>query len=312
MALHEIEFESSSGQDRIQAWIYSPPNPRAIVQIVHGLGEHSRRYLRLISAFLDAGFVVAADDHMGHGRTAALTGNWQDSGTAGPEGVITDEWALTREVRKLHPDLPLVLFGHSWGSIIARGYASRHGEELAGLILGGIAASQPSFEAVELAEIDAAISQSGGDAPADSFLGTLFEGFLDRYDDVQGPTDWVAADRGVVADHASDPLNNFQAVMTLRFLRNFLTLYREVTADPWYSSIPTDLPVSVLAGADDPVGGFGAGPEDVARKLREAGVEDVMARVWSGYRHEIHNEPSLRDEVRDLLIEWVEKQLPTS
>lgn len=312
MALHEFEFDSASGQDRIQAWIYSPPNPRAIVQIVHGLGEHSRRYLRLISAFLDAGFVVAADDHMGHGRTAALSGNWQDSGAAAPDGVIADEWALTREARRLHPDLPLVLYGHSWGSIIARGYASQHGDELSGLILGGIAASQPSFDSVDPAEIDAVISQSGGDAPADFFLGALFEGFLDRYDDVQGPTDWVAADRGVVADHASDPLNNFQAVMTLRFLRNFVTLYREVTADAWYSSIPADLPVAVLAGQDDPVGGFGAGPEDAARKLREAGLEDVLVRVWPGYRHEIHNEPPIRDEVRDLLIEWVEGRLSSS
>lgn len=310
MALHEFEFESTSGQDRIQAWVYSPPQPRAIVQIVHGLGEHSRRYLRLISAFLDAGFVIAADDHMGHGRTAALSGHWQDSGTAGTDGVIADEWALTQKVRELHPDLPLVLFGHSWGSIIARGYAAQHGEELAGLILGGVAAAQPSFEAVELAEIDAAIARDGGDAPAGAFLPTLFEGFLDRYDDVQGPTDWVAADRGVVADHASDPLNNFQAVMTLRFLRNFVGLYREVTSDAWYSSVPTDLPVAVLAGEDDPVGGFGAGPEEVGRKLREAGVEDVMVRVWAGYRHEIHNEPPIRDEVRDQLITWIQEHLP--
>ena len=71
MSLREIQFMSANGRDTIQAWVYEPVGePRAIVQVVHGLGEHSRRYLHLISALLDAGFVVVAGDHAGHGRTA--------------------------------------------------------------------------------------------------------------------------------------------------------------------------------------------------------------------------------------------------
>lgn len=85
MALHETPFTSINGRDEIQAWIYEPTTPaRAIVQIVHGLGEHSRRYLHLITALLDVGFVVAADDHAGHGRTAMLSGVWQDAGRTVP------------------------------------------------------------------------------------------------------------------------------------------------------------------------------------------------------------------------------------
>ncbi len=88
MSLREIEFTSANGRDSIQGWLYTPAAaPEGIVQLIHGLGgEHSRRYLHLISALLDAGFAVVADDHAGHGRTAMLSGGiWATPGTTRPE-----------------------------------------------------------------------------------------------------------------------------------------------------------------------------------------------------------------------------------
>ncbi|MBC3899326.1 hypothetical protein GH811_06830 [Acetobacterium malicum] len=79
MAFEEISFRSFNEKDTIQAWIYKPiRKPRGIVQIVHGFGEHSRRYLHMILKLNEAGFVVAADDHVGHGKTATESGNWSD------------------------------------------------------------------------------------------------------------------------------------------------------------------------------------------------------------------------------------------
>lgn len=67
--LHEVSFASYNGRDQVQGWIYVPAcKPKGIVQVIHGFGEHSRRYLHMISAFMDAGYIVAADDHVGHGR----------------------------------------------------------------------------------------------------------------------------------------------------------------------------------------------------------------------------------------------------
>ena len=121
MALDEFDFPSRNGRDRIQAWIYTPVvPPRGIVQVIHGLGEHSRRYLRLITCLLDEGFIVAADDHAGHGKTAMDSGHWADTGPEGPEAVVADEVTLRETVTAKHPDLPYFVFGHSWGSIIAR------------------------------------------------------------------------------------------------------------------------------------------------------------------------------------------------
>ena len=92
MALIEIEFPSRNGRDTIHGWVYEPTVPaRAVVQIVHGLGGHSRRYLRLITRLLDAGFVVAADDHAGHGKTATESGVWADAGADADQVVVADE-----------------------------------------------------------------------------------------------------------------------------------------------------------------------------------------------------------------------------
>ena len=56
--LHEVSFASFNGRDQVQGWIYVPAcKPKGIVQVIHGFGEHSRRYLHMISAFLDAGYI---------------------------------------------------------------------------------------------------------------------------------------------------------------------------------------------------------------------------------------------------------------
>ena len=149
MGIREVEFPSHNGRDQIQAWIYEPVRPaRAVVQVVHGLGEHSRRYLHLISTLLDAGFVVSADDHAGHGRTAMVSGEWGDTGEDGVATVVEDEATLRSRVRDLHPELPFFLFGHSWGSMIGRAFATAHGEDLAGLALCGVAAQIHGIDAV--------------------------------------------------------------------------------------------------------------------------------------------------------------------
>lgn len=310
MALHEVPFASTNGRDEIQAWIYVPTGePRGIVQLIHGLGEHSRRYIHLISALLDAGFVVAADDHAGHGRTAMTSGVWQDAGEDGARVVVEDEQRLREIVAERFPGLPLLVFGHSWGSMIARALASTHAEGLAGLAICGVAAQMRGLENPELlAPLDAAIAERGGEAlDTDGISAGMFDGVLDRYADVQGPTDWVASDRAVVADHAVDPYNNFGAPMTLRFARSFVDLYAQANAEHWMDPLPKDLPVLVLAGDQDPVANYGEGAYHVANTLWSAGLRDIRTRVYTGMRHEVHNEPGSRADVEAEIIAFAQR-----
>jgi len=154
--LHEVEFKSFNERDTVYGWVYVPTvEPLGIVQIIHGLGEHSRRYLHMIVAFMDAGFIVAADDHVGHGKTAKENGIWGDYGAKGPHTMMEDEHSLTMIVKKLYPNLPYFLFGHSMGSFIARDYIAKYGEELQGCTLCGTASGIANAEETEKKFLDA-------------------------------------------------------------------------------------------------------------------------------------------------------------
>ncbi len=320
MALQEISFTSANGRDTIQAWVYEPVRPAtAVVQVVHGLGEHSRRYLHLVSTLLDAGYVVVAGDHAGHGRTAMESGVWADAGADAARVVVADELALQAEARALLGDgrgdglgegssaLPWVLYGHSWGSMIARVVAADARARLAGLVLGGIAAQMRGME--EVLDRPALAALAGGDHAADpapqELVGQLFAGFLDRYGPGAGPTAWVALDADVVSDHARDPFNNFGAPLSARFLQGFVDLYDEANGDAWYAALPADLPVLVLAGDQDPVTNFGEGAYHVANRLVRSGHADVRTRVFTGVRHEVHNEPTTRAEAEREISDFV-------
>lgn len=307
MSLREIEFTSSNYRDNIFGWLYEPVVPaRGIVQLIHGLGEHSRRYLPLITRLLDAGFVVAADDHAGHGKTAMASGIWADAGDRADHVVVDDERTLRTLVRDRHPDLPYVVFGHSWGSMIARGLVGGDSDQVDGLILCGIAAGIHGIENVLDREALAGETDTEGPAP-EVYVASMFDGFISRYESGSGPTAWVARDPDVVRDHAVDPLNNFGAPMSVRFLQGFVDLYDTANSDAWYSSVRADLPVLIIAGDGDPVANFGEGAYRVANQLARTGHSDVRTRVFTGFRHEIHNEPEIRDEVAGEIIDFASR-----
>ena len=157
--LHEVKFPSSNGRDQVVGWIYVPAcEPEGVVQLVHGFGEHSRRYFHLIVALMDAGFIVAADDHVGHGATAILNDTWGDWGEAGPHTMMEDEKLFHDLVCEKYPDLPYFMFGHSMGSMIARDFSAKYGDELKGVTICGTCgafASLPDTMAALKAAVDA-------------------------------------------------------------------------------------------------------------------------------------------------------------
>ena len=134
--LHEVSFKSFNERDTVYGWIYVPAcEPKGIVQLIHGFGEHSRRYFHLIVRLMEAGYIVAADDHVGHGKTALENNTWGDWGNQGFHTMMEDEHQLKALVSELYPNLPYFLYGHSMGSMIARDFMTKYGEELTGEII---------------------------------------------------------------------------------------------------------------------------------------------------------------------------------
>ena len=307
MSIREISFPSNNGRDTVKAWAYSPlGKPRAVIQLIHGYGEHSRRYLHMISKFQQAGFVVYADDHIGHGKTGYDGGTHGDPHSGGYLTYVKDDKSLHDIAAADYPDLPYFIFGHSWGSMLARAYAALYGGDLTGLMLCGLCSQWKGCElAYENEEFKAAY-EADPNQPAGDWFGKVFCGMTDRIENPNSPSDWIANNPDVVSDHAGDMFNTFDT--TLELVWDFVQLYHFIESEEWAPMVPSSLPVYLISGDQDPCGNYGEGLYHVANLLANTGNK-TWVKAYSGYRHEIHNELELRDEVEAGLISFLEMVL---
>lgn len=308
MAIKEVEFKSFNERDTVKGWVYTPiAKPKAVVQIVHGLGEHSRRYLHMILKMNEVGFVVCADDHVGHGKTAFDSNTWGDLGNKGYMTTIEDENTLRNLVTKDYPDLPFFIFGHSWGSIIVRNYVAHYAKGMSGMIICGAPAYNKNILSL-VEQTQSYIDQGKDNDVVPEFIMSAFSGMTDRYTNVKTPNDWIAADEGVVADHAQDPFNNLTAPLNVRLLYDMGMALKMIQNEEWAAKLPKELPIYNIAGDMDPAASYGEGTYMITRWLADTG-HNVTTKVYSGYRHEIHNEPPIRNEVEDGIIEFINKYI---
>lgn len=303
MSIREISFASANGRDTIKAWAYSPlGKPKGIIQLIHGYGEHSRRYMHMIGKFQQAGFVVYADDHLGHGKTGYDSGTLGDPHSGGYMTYIKDEKSLHDIAVKDYPGIPYFVFGHSWGSMLARAYAALHGEDIQGLLLCGLCSQWKGCEDAYVNEEFKAAFEADPYQPAGEWFAKVFSGMTDRIENPNSAADWIANDPNVVADHANDMFNTFDTTLELPW--DFVQLYHFIESEQWAPMVPSCIPVYLISGDQDPCGNYGEGLYHVANLLANSGNK-VSVRAYSGYRHEIHNELAIRDEVVDGLINFI-------
>jgi alpha-beta hydrolase superfamily lysophospholipase len=305
MGLKELSYPSYNGRDTVKAWVYTPiRKPVGIVQVVHGLGEHSRRYFHLILALNEAGFIVAADDHVGHGKTALDGGVWADYGDKGYMTTTEDEKSLHDLVVKDFPGLPYFMFGHSWGSMIARSFAAHYGSLLKGLVICGTCGESPGIAATGAA-LKEAIAAGKGEEREIQFIGMMFAGWTDRYENPLTPNDWVSGDPDIVADSIADPFNSLATnVPTVRADYDLVALVEAITGTQWAEKVPKALPVYNIAGDQDPVGNYGEGVYQATNWLVNTGHK-VKTKVYAGHRHEIHHDRDIREEVVAGVIDFL-------
>lgn len=304
--LHEVSFKSYNQRDTVQGWIYVPAaKPKGIVQLVHGFGEHSRRYLHMIVAFMDAGYIVAADDHVGHGKTALVNGVWSDWGDQGCHTMMEDEYTLTTITKEKYPHLPYFLFGHSMGSFITRDYIAKYGSELSGAIICG---TTSHFRNVDesATEMKKLIEAGKGEEPNAEVTGLLLGWMCDRCDEeIQFGNEWICSDYNVQFDHANDPFDAFTKPTSTRSLYDFTQMMLCIEGTAWAAKVPTALPIYNIAGDEDPVGNYGTGVYEVSNWLIETGHR-VKTKLYSGYRHEIHNYADIKCEVEAGIISFMD------
>jgi alpha-beta hydrolase superfamily lysophospholipase len=283
--ISELTYKSADGT-QIVAYRWDPENPpRAAVQLTHGMGEHARRYDHVARALNEAGFVVYAQDHRGHGASADPA-SYGDLGPGSWDALVDDIGLLSGIVHDDHADLPLILLAHSMGSFAAQQYLLDHSADVAGVVLTGTAV-------IDLLEPALDLSQ-----PLDLAM------FNAAFAPARTDFDWLSRDEAIVDAYIADPACGFgiDAEATKAMFAGARRL-----ADPaQVAAMRPDLPVYIAAGENDPVNGGLALLTPLTDRYQAAGLVDVTVRVYPGARHEILNETN-RDEVIAELNAWLDR-----
>lgn len=262
-------------------------NPaKGIVQIAHGMGEHAARYRRLGEALVDAGYVVYANDHRGHGRSAGSPDRYGNFGAGGWRGLVDDMAALTATARREHPGIPLVVVGHSMGSFALQSYLLDHNADIDGAVLSGTTA------------VDVIAGLIDTDQPAD------LSAFNAPFEPARTDFDWLSRDAAEVDAYVVDPACGFG--VDVEGMRQMLSEAPALSDPQRLSAIRSDLPIHLFSGTADPIAGEGALVQMVADRYRQAGVSEVTVELYPDARHETLNETN-RDEVTAHLITWLDQ-----
>lgn len=270
--------------------------PRAAVVVVHGASEHSGRYARVADVLRGDGAAVYALDLRGHGRTAESTGRGQ-MGTRGMDAVLDDVGALVARARAESGDVPVVLLGHSMGSVVVQAYVARDAGGVAGYALSGtmgLTEGTPQFRDGLRSAMEAGLANEPLDATGAAAAG--FEGG-------RTPYDWLSRDEDEVDRYIADPLCGEDFPLTYGYVAEVLETVIDVMGSDGIARIPPRLRVLLLTGDADPVSENGAHVRVLEQRLRDAGLA-VTAHFYAGARHEVLNETN-RDEVHADLLAWL-------
>ena len=284
-----VDFESAGGLT-VAAFRWDPEGaPRAIVQLTHGMGEHAQRYGDLARALTAQGYVVYAQDHRGHGETAASEAELGLIGADGWTELVRDIGRMSARARGEHPGLPLVLLGHSMGSFAAQQYLLDHSEDVDAVVLSGTALLDLLEPALDL------------DQPMDLSM------FNAPFAPARTDYDWLSRDEAQVDRYVADPHCGFG--LDAEGGRQMFVAARPLADVARLGAIRSDLPVLVAVGEHDPVNGQLALVHGLVDRLTGAGLRDVTLRTYPGARHEIFNETN-RDEVFTDVIGWIGEHTP--
>lgn len=294
----------SCGKGKIHASAWYPEGePKAVVQIVHGIAEHIARYDDFAQYLNQQGFLVVAEDHMGHGRSIGQDGI-RGYFHGGWFSAVEDTLNLLTETKRKYPDIPYILFGHSMGSFMARTILAKYPDSgISGCIICGTA-WQPDMLLRVALPLCNVMCRNGGDKQPNKTLQTMmFGSYNKKVEHIRTNSDWLTREDRVVDAYEADPLCGFTA--TAGLYRDMLMGIAYIQTQTALNGMKKELPVLFVAGGDDPVGAYGKGVELAAEKFRNCGMQDVTLKLYPLCRHEILNEINA-DQVCMDLVKWIE------
>lgn len=296
-----FRIPSAKGDVQLNCYRWIPEGePRAVMQITHGMVEHILRYSHFAEFLADNGIAVYGHDHRGHGGTSP-----DDLGfiadKRGDIELVEDLHQLSLRIRESHPDIPLIVLGHSMGSFVTRLLLTTHGEVLDGAIVMGTG-NQPASTVKMGVLISKLVCLFRGKRHVSPFLRKMVLGGNDKKVNAsKGSNMWLTTDEEQLRKYNEDPLCDFG--FTAAAYRDLLTMIKRLVTEDGFDNLPKDVPVLFVSGADDAVGEFGKGVRRAEEALRSRGMETSVI-LYEGARHEILNERT-RDKVYSDILGWI-------
>lgn len=287
----------------LKKWYDPNQEPKAIIQLAHGMVEHINRYHDFAEQLVERGFYVYGNDHRGHGKTGerqGFLGYFADEN--GFFKVADDLAEITRTIQATYPSVPIILFGHSMGSFLVRSYIQQHSHAIHGAILSGTGyfPSIQSYAGKLLAKLQPAKE------PSKVMYKLTFGRYNKRISDRQTEMDWLTRNETAIQDYERDPFTGFTP--TARFFYDLLSGLLAIQRHDWNMSIRKDLPLLLVSGDQDPVGHYGSGVWKTAHLYDKAGLENVLTMLFEDGRHELLFELN-KEEVYDAIEKWIHDTL---
>ena len=267
------DFKGERGLDiYFQAWL-PESDPTAVLLVVHGLAEHSGRYMNLVNRFVPLGYAVYGLDHIGHGKSdgqRAHVENFSDF-----TGTLT---LFSSMVRVRHPDTPVFIVGHSMGGLIASCYLLDHSDEFAGAVI-----SAPS------------IKPSGKVSGATVFIGKVLSALFPKAGLLQLDAAAISKDPEVVRAYREDPLV-YNGKISARLAAEMMKTMERVAAE----AEKITLPILIVQGTEDKL----VDPSGAQLLCDRSGSTNKTIKMYDGLYHEVFNEPD-RERVLKDVEDWL-------
>ena len=306
--IREFTYPSCDGVHQIHSMEWLPEGqPRAVVQIVHGVAEYIARYDHAARFLNEHGILVCGEDHLGHGLTASPEERGWFAEKDGWSLVTADIRQLRRLEGKKYPGVPYFLLGHSMGSFLTRTYLCRYPGELSGAILSGTG-QEAAFNVAAGKFLGGLICRKKGSRYVSGLLDQLSLGaYNKKFIPNRTTADWLSRDNASVDAYLADPLCGFKP--TAGMFTDMMGGLQYIASPRNLERMDKSTPIYIFSGGDDPVGGMGKGVKKVHGYFYAHEVQDLSMKLYPGGRHEMLNEIN-KDQVLADLLKWLEKHIP--
>lgn len=297
-----IQYSSGYDQQHMTAYHYVVSKPKALVVVFHGMAEHQERYVDLANAWTLAGYDVLTMDHRGHGKSlfdGSLKGYFADE-----EGWQRNLGDIHAIVNQINPDskLPVVLFGHSMGSMLARSYLKHYPENIQAVYLSGSADQSPlAVVGMSLARLMALTL--GKKHPSPFMTKLSFGTFNKAVPNPKTSMDWLSVDEENVRKYISDPLCGFD--FTTQGYIDLLEGMQEVYKIEAWTVLDPALAIHFVSGKMDPAYQPG-GLEKAVSVLNQQGYLNVTFEYRPDARHEVFNDLGKEVLIKEM-TDWMDQ-----